>query len=64
MNAGFWQPTDGNVFNTAKVNCCYSKDWKWMSAQGNDWGFVAGSLLKGFGLAIAKLTAMFVSFTC
>lgn len=35
VNADFWQPIDGNVFNTVKVSCCYSKDWKWMSAQGN-----------------------------
>lgn len=34
-NAGFWQPTDGNMFNVRKVNCHYSRDWKWMSARGN-----------------------------
>lgn len=55
VNAGFWQPTDGNVFNTVKVNCHYSKDWKWMSARGNYClVFVSGSLLKDFRLAIAK----------
>lgn len=32
VNAGFWQPTDGNMFNVGKVNCHYKRDWKRMSA--------------------------------
>lgn len=32
VNASFWQPTGGNMFRDVKVNCHYSKDWKWMSA--------------------------------
>lgn len=48
VNAVFWQPADGNVFNAVKVNCRYSKAWKRMSARGNyclvfcEWFFAEG----------------------